>query len=128
MHSMQLALNRNRKRGTVLLACIVLILTIIVMGIVFLIVVRACKRIPPRTPPKDDDEDAQMDYTIDATPMSALPSDFTNVYRFVLQRSTNGTDFDDIAEAPYSRESITFGGTTNWTQIGIFRFKAIKVK
>lgn len=121
---MRIQLSRNRQRGNLLLGILYLVLVLIIGGIGIWIILKIWKKLPPILPPKggDTNELVQVHADIPA-------SDLTNhVYRIVLQRSIDGTNWDDITGVDYSGQSTTLDVVTNWTDFGLFRAKAYKVR
>ena len=112
-------LNPRRNQGTIALACVTLIFFIVIMGITYMIVVQACNRLP-RPGCQPCGTNALMDVSM-RLPEASLPQ----AYRVVLQRKLGTNDWDDLAAVNWNGSTTTFGVTTNWSTMGLFRVKAI---
>ena len=114
-------LNPRRDQGTIALVCFTFLVVIIILGVTYYIVVQTCKNLP-RHPCAGCDTNDTMTATL-IVPASAKSLDQT--YRLVLQRKVGTNDWDDLASADWGGAATTFGVTTNWTDLGLFRVKAI---
>lgn len=101
-----------------LLACVVVVLLIIIGGLGVYVILRLCRMLDHPAPPGGQTNDAMaVEMTLPETPGAAS-------YRLVLQRSIDGTNWDDVMGASYGGHAGVVSGLTNWTQLGLFRIKA----
>lgn len=117
-------LNPRRDQGTIALACFTLLVVIIILGVVYYLTVQCCHRI-------NGTGDHGVDTNIVESLTVSVPAAEAKAamqYRLVLQRTINSTDWVDIAAADWNGSPMQFGCDTNWTQMGLFRVKAIPTK
>ena len=116
--------NPRRDQGTIALVCFTFLVVIIIMGVCYYIVVQTCKRLPPH-PCNGCDTNDMMSATM-IVPEGAKALDQS--YRLVLQRKVGTNDWDDLGGVDWNGFAASLIVTTNWTDMGLFRVKAIPAK
>jgi hypothetical protein len=121
-----------RKRGTILVACTVLVICIIVACITAYIIIQLCKLLPP-VDGHGGHTNVVQQVTVtlpDVTGSNACngfaAKSLDRTYRLVLQRRVGTNDWDDLLGMDWSGQPGTFHVETNWTEVlTLFRVKAI---
>lgn len=103
-----------------LVAALILALMILIAGLGIWVIIKIIKKLPPR----DGGDDVKVEMVLPAYPAKSLEGS----YRLVLQRTTDGTNWSDIMGADYNGQATTVGTLTNWTDFGLFRVRAYRIK